>query len=121
LFLFEGGILIDKRKMSRDIVEIMDGMENVRDNRQFVMVEILILSALIGYYVHSWPAFFGAIIVLAILFVIPVLRLVIFGLLSVIWGGIAYVILGFFLTGGLPIVGGVLIAILIFFIHKGTS
>ena len=107
--------------MARDIVEIMDDMESIRDNRQFVMVEILILSAAIGYYFHSWSAFFGAIIVLAILFVIPYLRIVIFAVLSVIWGIIGYIILGFFLSGGLPIVGGVLIAILVFFIHKGTS
>jgi hypothetical protein len=107
--------------MARDIVDIMDDMESVRDNRKFVMVEILVLSAALGYYFQSLPAFFGAVIVLAILFVIPYLRIVIFAVLSLIWGVIGYFILTFFLSDLLPAVGGVLIGILVFFIHKGTA
>ncbi|MCH5586115.1 hypothetical protein MK805_14330 [Shimazuella sp. AN120528] len=111
---------MDKRKMARDFVDIMDEMENVRSSRNFIVIEILILSAILGYYFHSWPTFFGSVIVLAILFVIPYLRVVLFVPLSVIWGLIAYAILGMFASGNIAIAGGVFICVLVFFIHVGS-
>jgi hypothetical protein len=107
--------------MARDLVGVMNEMDNIRENRKFVVGEIIFLSAAIAYYFYSWIALFASVIVLAILFVIPYLRIVIFLLLSVIWGAIAYAILALFLSSGLAIAGGIFIFLLIFFIHKGSA
>lgn len=111
---------MDRRKMARDLVGVMDEMDNIRSSRNFVIGEILFLSAVIAYYLSSWIALFASIIVLAILFVIPYLRIVIFLVLSAVWGVIAYGILTLFVSSGLAVAGGIFIFLLIFFIHKAT-
>jgi hypothetical protein len=113
-------MMMDKRRMAKDFVDIMDQMENVRNNRKFVMVEILLLSGAIGYYFGSWIALIGSVIILAILFVIPFLRAVIFLFLSIIWGLIGFAILALFLSTNLAIAGGAIIGLLVFFIHLGS-
>jgi hypothetical protein len=112
---------MDRRRIERDLAGVLNEMDNVRDNRTFVVGEIIFLSAVIAYYFQSWTALFVSVIVLAILFVIPYLRIVIFLFLSVIWGAIAYVILSLFLSSGLAIAGAIIIFMLLFFIHKGTA
>lgn len=111
---------MDRRRIEKDLAGVLNEMENARDNRKFVVGEIIFLSAVIAYYFQSWIALFASVVVLAILFVIPFLRIVIFLFLSVIWGAIAYAILAMFLSGGLAIAGGVFIFLLIFFIHRGS-
>lgn len=111
---------MDRRRIERDLAGVLNEMENTRDNRKFVVGEIIFLSAVIAYYFQSLTALFVAVIVLAILFVIPYLRVVIFLLLSAIWGAIAYAVLAMFISHELAIAGGILIFLLIFFIHKGS-
>lgn len=104
--------------MSRELVDIINDMENIQSNRNFVVIEILVLAGLIGYYLQSWAAVFIAVVVLAILSVIPFLRIVVFLLLSAAWGAIAYVGLGFFISSSMAILGAVAIFVLVFLIHK---
>jgi hypothetical protein len=119
-YSFQQGVEeIDRRNISRELVDIVNDMENIQSNRNFVVVEMLVLSGFIGYYLKSWAAVFISVVVLAILLVIPVLRIVVFLLLSAAWGAIAYVILGFFVsTSTIAILGAISIFVLVFLIHK---